>query len=134
MVTLRIADRCSLARGDFFDYEFDQGGYDFALVAFFLSHLTEAQEPMLFGALRNMLDSSGRFLILDSAWSGERARFNAKSERQERRLNDGTRFEVYKRYCSQEDIAGWATDQADFGTALVSFYRAMAECASFRSL
>jgi hypothetical protein len=55
-----------------------------------------------------MLDSSGRFLILESAWSGERARFNAKSERQERRLNDGKRFEVYKRYCSREDIAGWA--------------------------
>jgi len=106
--TLGIVDRCSLVRGDFFDYEFGRGSHDSALIGFFLSHVTEAQERLLFEALRAMLDTSGRFLILDSAWSTERARFNAKAERQERRLNDGTRFEIYKRYCDQQDISGWA--------------------------
>ena len=72
--------------------------YDCALVGFLLSHLTEEQERLVFEKLGRVLDVSGRFLILDSAWSPERARFNAKTERQERRLNDGTRFEVYKRY------------------------------------
>jgi demethylmenaquinone methyltransferase/2-methoxy-6-polyprenyl-1,4-benzoquinol methylase len=126
IVALGITDRCSLVRGDFFDYEFDRGAYDVALVGFFLSHLTEAQEPILFGALTSLLDSSGQFLILDSAWSDERARFNAKSERQERRLNDGTHFEVYKRYCSREDIAGWAKQ---YGLTLVMEHFGTAFCA-----
>jgi hypothetical protein len=30
-----------------------------------------------------------------------------KAGRQERRLKDGTRFEIYKRYCDQRDIAAW---------------------------
>jgi len=107
-VALGIADRCSLIRGDFFDHEFERGACDSALVGFFASHLTDEQEPRLFDSLRHMLDTSGRFLILDSAWSAERARFNARTERQERRLNDGTRFEIHKRYCDRQDIAGWA--------------------------
>jgi ubiquinone/menaquinone biosynthesis C-methylase UbiE len=120
---LGIADRCSLVCGDFFDHAFDPRAYDCALAGFFLSHLTEAQEPLLFEALERMLDSSGRFLILDSAWSLERARFNAKAERQERRLNDGTCFEIYKRYAGLDDIAAWAktygvtTSVEHFGTA-----------------
>ena len=93
---------------------FDQSArpnlYDTVLVGFLLSHLTEAQEPFLFDAVRTMLAPSGRCLILDSAWSTERARFNAKEERQPRRLNDGTAFEIYKRYCDQRDIARWAKD------------------------
>ena len=52
----------------------------------------------------------GSSRILDSAWSPERSKFNAKVERQPRRLNDGTAFEVYKRYCDQDDISGWARE------------------------
>lgn len=96
-------------KATFFVHEFRRDAYDCAFVGFFLSHLTEAQEALLFAGLKKMLDpSSGRFLILDSAWSPERARFNAKAERQERRLNDGTRFEIYKRYFDQRDLSGWA--------------------------
>jgi len=105
---LGIVDRCVFLQGDFFDREFDQRSYDTALVGFVLSHLTEAQEPLLFDALRRMLDPSGRFLILDSAWSAERSKVNEKVERQTRRLNDGTAFEVYKRYCDSSDVARWA--------------------------
>ena len=87
---LGIIDRCVFLRGDLFEHEFEQGAYDTALVGFLLSHLTEAQEHSLFDALRAMLDSSSRFLILDSAWSPQRAMFNHKVEHQPRRLNDGT--------------------------------------------
>ena len=107
---LGIIDRCDFVHGDFFAHEFDQAAYDTALVGFFLSHLTDAQERLLFEALRTMLDSSGRFLILDSAWSSERSKFNAKVERQPRRLNDGTVFEIYKRYCDQADISRWGRE------------------------
>lgn len=105
---LGIVDRCTFVPGDFFEHDFEQNAYDTALVGFFLSHLTEAQERLLFDALRTMLDSSGRFLILDSAWSPERSKFNVKVERQPRRLNDGTTFEIYKRYCDRDDISRWA--------------------------
>jgi 2-polyprenyl-3-methyl-5-hydroxy-6-metoxy-1,4-benzoquinol methylase len=106
---LGVGDRCSFLHGDCLTHEFGRDLYDCALVGFLLSHLTEAQEGLLFAALENMLDpSSGRFLILDSAWNGARARFNAKAGGQERRLNDGTRFEIYKRYFDPQDLAGWA--------------------------
>jgi ubiquinone/menaquinone biosynthesis C-methylase UbiE len=107
---LGVIDRCVVLRGDFFDHVFEPAAYDTVLAGFFLSHLTEAQEHSLFDALRAMLDSSGRFLILDSAWSLERARFNRRVEHQPRRLNDGTTFEIYKRYCDRNDIAGWARE------------------------
>jgi ubiquinone/menaquinone biosynthesis C-methylase UbiE len=105
---LGIVECCSLLQGDFFNYEFGAGAHDCALVGFFLSHLTELQERTLFDALRKMLTPSGRFLILDSAWSTQRAKFNAKVGRQQRRLKNGTPFEIYKRYCDREDIAAWA--------------------------
>jgi len=108
---LGVDGRCSFVRGDFFEHQFEQNSYDTALVGFFLSHLTEIpQERLLFDALRTLLESSGRFLILDSAWSPERSKSNAKVERQPRRLNDGTAFEIYKRYCDQDDIARWARE------------------------
>jgi ubiquinone/menaquinone biosynthesis C-methylase UbiE len=121
---LNIGDRCSLVRGDVFDYDFAPGAYDCALIGFLLSHVSEAQEAEVFGSLRRMLRPSGRFLILDSAWTELRAKFNRKEERQERQLNNGTRFEIYKRYLDRVDIAGWAekyrltTRIAYFGTAL----------------
>jgi demethylmenaquinone methyltransferase/2-methoxy-6-polyprenyl-1,4-benzoquinol methylase len=105
---LDILQRCDFVQGDFFEHEFSLHSHDTALVGFFLSHFTEAQEEALFDALRTVLGSAGRFLILDSAWSPERATFNRKIERQPRLLNDGTRFEIYKRYCDREDISRWA--------------------------
>lgn len=60
---LGIADRCVFLQGDFFEQKFNEKAYDTALVGFFLSHLTEAQEPLVFDALRNMLDCSGQFVI-----------------------------------------------------------------------
>ena len=94
---LALADRCVFARGDVLDHAFEPATCDTALVGFLLSHLTEAQEPVLFDALRMMLGASGRFLVLDSAWSPERAAVNRKVEHQPRRLNDGTTFDIYKR-------------------------------------
>jgi SAM-dependent methyltransferase len=103
-----VADRCAIVRGDFFDHQFEPGAFDRVLVGFFLSHLTEEQERTLFDVLRGTLAPAGRFLILDSAWTPARTAFAVKAGRQERRLKDGTSFEIYKRYCDQRDIAAWA--------------------------
>jgi ubiquinone/menaquinone biosynthesis C-methylase UbiE len=107
---LGLVDQCVFVRGDLFDHAFEHEAYDTVLVGFLLSHFTEAHERIVFDALRTMLGTSGRFLILDSAWSPDRAMVNDKVERQPRRLNDGTTFEVYKRYCDRHDIARWAVD------------------------
>jgi demethylmenaquinone methyltransferase/2-methoxy-6-polyprenyl-1,4-benzoquinol methylase len=104
---LGLADRCAVVRGDLFDYEFDGQRFDCALVGFLLSHVTVEQERLLFEVLERILHPAGRFLVLDSAWSDERARFNTKIERQQRRLNDGSMFEIYKRYCDRTDISRW---------------------------
>ena len=105
IAALGVAARCSVVHSDVFDY--DSSVHDFALVGFLLSHLDDSQEALLFGALRRTLGESGRFLILDSAWSAARARFNAKTERQRRRLNNGTEFEIYKRYFDERDVSAW---------------------------
>jgi hypothetical protein len=68
---------------------------------------TEPDEAVLFETVRRLLRPSGRFLILDSAWTELRAKFNQKVERQARNLNDGTPFEIYKRYFDRQDISGW---------------------------
>jgi demethylmenaquinone methyltransferase/2-methoxy-6-polyprenyl-1,4-benzoquinol methylase len=105
---LKVADRCALVQGDFFDAPQAADAYDCALAGFFLSHLTEPQEAVFFRDLRRMLRPDGRSLILDSAWSRERSRVNAKVEHQARHLNDGTAFQIYKRYRDQADIARWS--------------------------
>jgi hypothetical protein len=84
-----------------------KGQFNFALIGFLISHLTESQERDLFAALRRMLAPSGRFLVLDSAWSHERARVNRTVEQQERRLNDGSAFRIFKRYFDRDDINRW---------------------------
>jgi ubiquinone/menaquinone biosynthesis C-methylase UbiE len=119
---LGVAERCSLVCADFFASAFPPATCDTVLVGFLLSHLTPEQEPALFDALRTLLSPGGRFLLLDSAWTTERAAVNAKVERQPRQLNDGTRFDIYKRYLDRNDIAGWtkygATVNVEhFGTA-----------------
>jgi len=63
---------------------------------------------------------SGRFLILDSAWSTERAKFNAREERQPRRLNDGTAFEIYKRYCVEAISPGGLENTTSGSTSSTS--------------
>jgi 2-polyprenyl-3-methyl-5-hydroxy-6-metoxy-1,4-benzoquinol methylase len=123
---LGLAERSTLRQGDVFEQHFTPGSYDGALVGFLLSHLTEAQEAQFFAVLKSMIAPGGRFLILESAWSPERARANAKTEQQERRLNDGTRFEILKRYFDRDDVAGWgrryqvSLEIEHFGAAFVA--------------
>lgn len=105
---LGVGERTDFVCGDLLALELDPVAYDFSLIGFLVSHLTEAQEAALFGRLRRLLAAGGRFLVLESAWTPLRARFNEKIEQQPRRLNDGTPFEVYKRYIDRDDIASWS--------------------------
>ena len=126
IASLDALDRITIAQDDVLDHSFGPRAFDSALVGFLISHLTDVEEQQLFERLKTMLDTDGRFLILDSAWSPERARFNRKTERQERRLNDGSRFEIYKRYIDRQDVVEWerkygvATSIEHFGTAFIA--------------
>ena len=126
IATLDASVPIEVVQDDVLEHSFPPGAFDAALVGFLISHLTDDEERLLFDRLKTMLDTGGRFLILDSAWSPERARFNAKVERQERRLNDGSRFEIYKRYLDRQDILDWptkygvATTTEHFGQAFVA--------------
>ena len=126
IVALDASVPIEVVQNDVLEHSFPPGAFDSALVGFLISHLTDDEERLLFERLKAMLDSGGQFLILDSAWSPERARFNAKVERQERRLNDGSRFEIYKRYIDRQDILDWstkygvATTTEHFGQAFVA--------------
>jgi len=121
---LGIVDIVTLLQGDVLDHPFAAERYDAALIGFLVSHLNQEQEHLLFDTLCRILRPGGRFLILDSAWTELRARFNVKEGTQVRRLNDGTEFEIYKRYLDMKDIATWSechrveTHIEYFGTAL----------------
>jgi ubiquinone/menaquinone biosynthesis C-methylase UbiE len=115
IAALGVGARCSLVHSDVFEYDITV--HDFALVGFLLSHLDDSQEARLFGALRRILGESGDFLIFDSAWSPARAPFNAKAERQRRRLNNGTEFDIYKRYFDEHDVSAW-TDKYGITTSI----------------
>lgn len=118
--------RTDLVLADVFEYPIRPRAFDTVLVGFLISHLDEAEEEQLFARMREMLDAGGRFLILDSAWTPERARYNAKVERQQRKVNDGRSFDIYKRYIDRQDIAGWTAKHGvtisieHFGTAFLA--------------
>jgi len=101
---LGITDKCTFVRGDFFGHDFPGGAFDSALMSFFLSHLSPDLEQRLFGRLRALLDSEGSFLIADSFWSAERRERVPKEGRQARSLNDGTTFDIYKKYLDEADL------------------------------
>ena len=100
----RIERSCEFFCVDVLRHGFPHGLYDCALVGFLLSHLTDEQTGAFFEALKAVLKPDGRFLVLDSIWSTERARRRQKRGRQQRVLNDGRRFDIYKRYFDASDL------------------------------
>ncbi len=94
----------TFAQGDFFELALETSQYDCALVGFFLSHLTSEQEEVFFGRLRQILKPNPPLMLIDSAWNRKRQRCREKEGIQERALNDGRRFKIYKRYFAKSDI------------------------------
>jgi len=99
-----VLGRSTLVCGDIFHLDLDHGPFDCALIGFLISHFTWEQETQFFEVLRSVLNPDGRFLILDSVWTDARARVREKEGPQERSLNDGRRFQIYKKYFDEEDL------------------------------
>jgi len=101
---LGLGDVSSFIQGDFLDVHLEAMKYDCALVGFFLSHLTLAQEEAFFGKVEAILKANPQLMFIDSAWNERRRRYQEKEGIQERVLNDGRTFIVYKRYFEQSDV------------------------------
>lgn len=74
------------------------------LIGFFISHLTPEEESQFFSLIKNKISREGKIIILDSAWSNKRVKTRKKEGRQVRKLNNGTAFDIYKRYLTKEDL------------------------------
>jgi ubiquinone/menaquinone biosynthesis C-methylase UbiE len=92
-------------QGNVFDIALKPATYDCALVGFLLSHFTPEQEDAFFEKLEEILKPAAQLMIIDSYWSERRQAGGKKREgEQERTLNDGRTFKIYKKYFVESDI------------------------------
>lgn len=107
--SLGLTDASRFVQGNVFDVALAPAAYDCALVGFLLSHFTPEQEAAFFQKLKHILKPSAQVMIIDSYWSKRRKSGGREKEgEQERILNDGRAFKIYKKYF----------DKADFETML----------------
>lgn len=107
---LGLADISSFIQGDFLDIKLEASKYDCALVGFLLSHLTLEQEKTFFRKLEENLKANPQLMFIESAWNKRRQRYQEKEGVQERVLNNGRIFRVYKRYFDKpavEEMFEW---------------------------
>lgn len=103
---LGLKDKCNFVRGDFYEVNFEGCSFESASVGFFISHLTLEQEQSFFVKLKKILKPNRQLMLIESAWSSKRQQYRKKEGTQERVLNDGRKFTVYKRYFDRADIEG----------------------------
>lgn len=107
---LGLADISSFIQGDFLDIKLEASQYDCALVGFLLGHLTLEQEKTFFRKLGENLKANPQLMFIESAWNKRRQRYQEKEGVQERVLNNGRIFRVYKRYFDKlavEEMFEW---------------------------
>jgi ubiquinone/menaquinone biosynthesis C-methylase UbiE len=103
--SLGLAGVSRFVQGNIFDVALEPAAYNCALVGFLLSHFTSEQENAFFQKLKTSLKPAAQLMIIDSCWS-ERRQAGGKKRKgeQERILNDGRTFQIYKKYFSESDI------------------------------
>ncbi len=101
---LSLGKKCGFIKGDFFKASFKNTLFDSALVGFLLSHLPSEEEKTFSKKLRRILKPNSQLMVIDSTWSKRRQQYRQKEGVQERALNDGRTFTIYKRYFSKSDI------------------------------
>lgn len=101
---LGLKDKCRFIQGDFFEIDFGQTSFDNALVGFLVSHLTSDIAQSFFVKLKKILKPDSQLMLIDGAWSSKRQQYRKKEGMQERELNDGRIFNLFKRYFDKSDI------------------------------
>ena len=92
------APRAELVRGDALDLPFDDGSFDRVFTAHFYGHLEARERERLLAEARRV---APELVVVDSITRADRE----AEELQERILNDGTRWTVFKRYFEPEQLA-----------------------------
>ncbi|MDD5622964.1 MAG: class I SAM-dependent methyltransferase [Actinomycetota bacterium] len=119
-------DRAKFIQMDVLNLKLDTN-FDSAIIGFLLSHFTEGQESRFFSLLKDILADDGTFLVLDSAWTDERKKVKSKEDAQERKLADGRKFKIYKKYFDEKDLYkiaeknGFKILDIYFGEAFLAF-------------
>jgi ubiquinone/menaquinone biosynthesis C-methylase UbiE len=94
----RQARNATYLCGDALSLPFEDGSFERVFTGHFYGHLEEAERETF---LREARRVAPELVIVDSAIQEP----NVEEEWQERILNDGTRWEVYKRYFAPEELA-----------------------------
>ena len=102
--TLGCLPKCKFIKLDAFQINRIKLKASVFFIGFFLSHLTLKEETQFFMLMKKKIEKNGKIVIVDSAWSDERARTRNKEGRQIRKLNNGTTFDIYKKYFTVNDL------------------------------
>jgi demethylmenaquinone methyltransferase/2-methoxy-6-polyprenyl-1,4-benzoquinol methylase len=94
----RQAPQATYVQGDALALPFADGSFERVFTGHFYGHLDRRDRERFLGEARRL---AGELVVLDSAVRPE----VDPEEHQERILNDGSRWEVYKRYFSPEQLA-----------------------------
>jgi SAM-dependent methyltransferase len=91
------APDATFIEGDGTDLPFDDGAFERVFTSHFYGHLEEGDRERFLAEARRV---APELIVFDAALHGGKPRF----EWQERVLNDGTRWTVYKRFFTGEDL------------------------------
>ncbi len=102
--SLRLTTTAHYIQGNFFEIPMEASAFDCALTGFLLSHFLAEEEEIFFGRLKEIVRPSACLTVIDSAWSEKRQEYRRKAGVEERVLEDGRTFRVYKKYFEQSEI------------------------------
>lgn len=91
-------------KGDFFRLRFFMETFDAALVAFFISHLSQEEEESFFNKLKRLLTPGAEILWIDGSWSPIRKQYREREGIQTRKLRSGHEFQIFKKYYEATDV------------------------------
>ncbi|MFA5015591.1 MAG: class I SAM-dependent methyltransferase, partial [Actinomycetota bacterium] len=126
VISLGYRDMAKFIQMNVLDIKLDTK-FGSAIIGFLLSHFTEGQESRFFSLLKGILADNGTFLVLDSTWTDKRKKVRSKEDVQERKLTDGRKFIIYKRYFDEKDLYkiaeknGFRILDSYFGEAFLAF-------------
>jgi len=86
-------------RGEAFELPFEDGAFDRVFTGHFYGHLDETEREQFLAEARRL---APELVVVDAAVRADRP----AAEMQERILNDGSRWTVYKRYFTGAELAG----------------------------
>ena len=106
-------------KGDFMGLRFLSKVYDAAVIGFFISHLQEEDAHLFWRRLKQILKPNADILWIDGSWSDTRKKHRAREGIQQRALNDGRVFAIFKKYFDEKEIGAVA---ANYSLTLRSLY------------